>query len=74
MKDPQIGAVQRELSVVVPVFNEEAGLDALLARTIPVCQAELAPASRSSWSTMARPTAAGRSLPRMPTHRRISSA
>jgi len=40
MKDPQIGAVQRELSVVVPVFNEEAGLDALLARTIPVCQAE----------------------------------
>ena len=40
MKDPQIGAVQRELSVVVPVFNEEAGLDALLARTIPVCEAE----------------------------------
>ncbi|MGZ3234349.1 MAG: glycosyltransferase family 2 protein [Croceibacterium sp.] len=39
MKDPRIGAVQRELSVVVPVFNEEAGLDALLARTIPVCEA-----------------------------------
>mgnify|MGYP001549037571 CR=1 FL=1 len=39
MKDPLIGASQRELSVVVPVFNEEAGLDALLARTIPVCEA-----------------------------------
>jgi len=39
MKDPRTGAVQRELSVVVPVFNEEPGLDALLARTIPVCEA-----------------------------------
>jgi dolichol-phosphate mannosyltransferase len=40
MKDPQIGTVKRDLSVVVPVYNEEAGLDALLARTLPVCQAE----------------------------------
>lgn len=39
MKDPQVGAVQRELSVVVPVYNEEAGIDALLARTVPVCEA-----------------------------------
>ena len=39
MKDPQIGAVHRELSVVVPVYNEEAGLDALIARTVPVCEA-----------------------------------
>jgi dolichol-phosphate mannosyltransferase len=39
MKDPQVGAAQRELSVVVPVYNEEAGLDALLARTVPVCEA-----------------------------------
>jgi dolichol-phosphate mannosyltransferase len=39
MRDPQIGAAQRELSVVVPVYNEEAGLDALLARTAPVCEA-----------------------------------
>lgn len=39
MRDPQIGAAQRELSVVVPVYNEETGLDALLARTIPVCEA-----------------------------------
>jgi dolichol-phosphate mannosyltransferase len=40
MKDPQIGTVKRDLSVVVPVYNEEAGLDALLARTLPVCEAE----------------------------------
>jgi dolichol-phosphate mannosyltransferase len=39
MRDPQVGAAQRELSVVVPVYNEEAGLDALLARTVPVCEA-----------------------------------
>jgi dolichol-phosphate mannosyltransferase len=38
MKDPQVGVAQRELSVVVPVYNEEAGLDALLARTVPVCE------------------------------------
>lgn len=27
-----------ELSVLVPVYNEEAGLDALIARVIPVCE------------------------------------
>ncbi|HEU4650738.1 MAG TPA: glycosyltransferase family 2 protein, partial [Croceibacterium sp.] len=39
MKDAVIGARQPQLSVVVPVFNEEAGLDALLARVTPVCEA-----------------------------------
>ncbi|MBO9516501.1 MAG: glycosyltransferase family 2 protein [Porphyrobacter sp.] len=39
MKDAVIGVKQPQLSVVVPVFNEEAGLDALLARVTPVCEA-----------------------------------
>lgn len=38
MKNAVIGARQPQLSVVVPVFNEESGLDALLARVTPVCQ------------------------------------
>lgn len=38
MKDASFTASRRGLSVVVPVYNEEAGLDALLSRLTPVCR------------------------------------
>jgi dolichol-phosphate mannosyltransferase len=40
MEDPSIRATRRQLSVVVPVYNEEDGLGELLRRTMAVCEAE----------------------------------
>jgi glycosyltransferase involved in cell wall biosynthesis len=40
MEDPSVRAARRQLSVVVPIYNEEAGIDELLRRTVPVCEAQ----------------------------------
>ena len=51
------GAAAPELSVVIPVYNEEAGLPALFARLYPALDALGVAATRSSSSTTAAATA-----------------